>query len=210
VSDISEDQIEEVTNVIDLSESAPVWEELDPPVATQLEALLMVADQPLSELDLASIIGAPADVVADGLVALAGEYRDSGRGFDLRKVGEGWRYYSAPACSDVISRFATDGRSTKLTNAALETLAVVAYKQPVSRARVGAIRGVSVDAVMRTLMTRGLVAEIEIDPSTGAVLYGTTTFFLERLGISSLSELPPIEDHLPDIEVLDEFVDATN
>ncbi|NQU37761.1 MAG: SMC-Scp complex subunit ScpB [Actinobacteria bacterium] len=178
-----------------------------PPLSAALEALLMVSDEPISTLELATFVQEPPDDVEDALQALAASYLEQGRGFELRRLGDGWRYYSAAACAEVVTRFATDGRTTKLTQAALETMAVVAYKQPVSRARIGAIRGVNVDGVMRTLMTRGLVAETDIDAHTGAVLYGTTEFFLERLGLNSLDELPPIADHLPDMSVLDEFIE---
>ncbi len=181
----------------------------DVSTAAQLEALLMVTDQPMLAADLATLLKLPTDVIEAALADLAGEYRAQGRGFDLRNVAEGWRFYSAEHCADVVGRFATDGRSARLTHAALETLSVVAYKQPVSRARVGAIRGVNCDGVMRTLLLRGLVAEVETDPATGAVLYGTTSYFLERMGLRSITELPAIEDHLPDLAILDDIVDPT-
>lgn len=178
-----------------------------PTLPAALEALLMVSDVPSSTLELATFVEEPPDDVEDALQVLSASYREQGRGFELRRLGDGWRYYSAAQCADVVTKFATDGRTAKLSQAALETMAVVAYKQPVSRARIGAIRGVNVDGVMRTLMTRGLVAEADIDPHTGAVLYTTTEYFLERLGLTSLDELPPIADHLPDMSVLDEFIE---
>jgi segregation and condensation protein B len=178
-----------------------------PPLSAALEALLMVSDEPISTLELATFVEEPPDDVEEALQELAAGYLEQGRGFELRRLGDGWRYYSAAQCAEVVTKFATDGRTTKLTQAALETMAVVAYKQPVSRARIGAIRGVNVDGVMRTLITRGLVAEADIDAHTGAVLYGTTEYFLERLGLTSLDELPPIADHLPDMSVLDEFIE---
>lgn len=209
MSELQSDELSDVS-VIDLTDGATVDSAvrgLDVPVAAALEALLMVTDQPMSAIDLATVIGIPVDVVEATLNELALDYRAQGRGFDLRNIAAGWRFYSAEHCAELVARFATDGRSAKLTQAALETLSVVAYKQPVSRARVGAIRGVNVDAVMRTLLNRGLVCEVETDPTTGAVLYGTTLYFLERMGMSSIAELPPIEDHLPDMSALDEFLE---
>jgi segregation and condensation protein B len=173
----------------------------------RIEALLMVADQPMSAIDLATFLEVPVELVNNLLEKLSAEYRVQGRGFDLRNIADGWRFYSAAECADVVSRFATDGRSAKISQASLETLAVVAYKQPVSRARISAIRGVSVDGVMRTLINRGLVVEVETEPVSGAGLYGTTVYFLERMGMKSLDELPPIEDHLPDLAVLDELIE---
>ena len=178
-----------------------------PSIESALEAILMVSDQPMTAVELATLLAVPTDDVESTLLKLAAEYVEALRGFELRMVDGGWRFFSAQHCAEVVAKFATDGRSAKLTQAALETLAVVAYKQPVSRARIGAIRGVNVDGVMRTLMTRGLVSEIETDPATGAVLYGTTGFFLERMGLASLADLPPIEDHLPDLAVLDELIE---
>ncbi|MBP7973237.1 MAG: SMC-Scp complex subunit ScpB [Candidatus Nanopelagicales bacterium] len=178
----------------------------DEQCAAGLEALLMVTDQPITALELAAALEAPVTQVEETLDRLAAEYLEQGRGFELRNVAEGWRFYSAASCADIVAKYATEGRSARLTHAALETLAVVAYKQPVSRARIGAIRGVSVDGVMRTLIARGLVVEMETDPHTGAILYGTTSFFLERMGLQSVSQLPPIEDHLPDLAVLDELI----
>lgn len=181
-----------------------------PSIDAALEAILMVSDQPMNAVELATLLAVPTDEVETTLLELAKSYVAQKRGFELRIVDGGWRFFSAQHCADVVARFATEGRSAKLTQAALETLAVVAYKQPVSRARIGAIRGVNVDGVMRTLMTRGLVTEMETDPSTGAVLYGTTGFFLERMGLSSLVDLPAIEDHLPDLAVLDELIEPGN
>ncbi len=178
-----------------------------PSIEAALEAILMVSDQPMTAVELATLLAVPTGEVESTLLELAKDYVSTGRGFELRIVDGGWRFFSAQNCADVVARFATDGRSAKLTQAALETLAVVAYKQPVSRARIGAIRGVNVDGVMRTLMTRGLVTEIETDPSTGAVLYGTTGFFLERMGLSTLVDLPAIENYLPDLAVLDELIE---
>ena len=131
------------------------------------------------------------------------------RGFELREVGGGWRFYSRPALAPVVQRFVLDGQTARLTQAALETLAVIAYRQPVSRARVSAVRGVNVDGVVRTLTTRGLVTEVGTDETTGATLYGTTTTFLERMGLGSLDELPALAPYLPDADVLDELAEGT-
>lgn len=169
-----------------------------------LEAVLMVADQPLDHLTLASAVGHPPGEVAAALEALAGEYAAQDRGFDLRNVAGGWRYYTREEYADVVERFVRDGQQARLTQAALETLAVVAYKQPVSRARVSAVRGVSVDGVMRTLVSRGLVEEAGQDPETTAVLYRTTGYFLERIGVASLAELPDLAPFLPEMADLDD------
>jgi segregation and condensation protein B len=170
-----------------------------------LEALLMVADQPLDDATLASAVGHPVAEVSAALTELAGDYDDQGRGFELRQVAGGWRYYTRDEYAPVVEAFVLDGQQARLTQAALETLAVVAYKQPVSRARVSAIRGVNVDGVMRTLVTRGLVEEAGEDHSTGAHLYRTTSYFLERIGVTSLDDLPELAPYLPDLDDLDEI-----
>jgi segregation and condensation protein B len=170
-----------------------------------LEAVLMVADQPLDQVTLASAVGYPVDQVVDALSALAEEYAEQSRGFDLRNVAGGWRYYTRDEYASVVEKFVLDGQQARLTQAALETLAVVAYKQPVSRARVSAVRGVNVDGVMRTLLARGLVEECGHDEDTGAILYRTTSYFLERIGVTSIDELPELAPYLPDMGDLDEF-----
>lgn len=170
-----------------------------------LEAVLMVADEPVPAVQLATVLGLPTGRVEELLAGLATEYRgDAGgrpRGFELRELAGGWRIYSAPAHSDVVGRFVLDGQAARLTQAALETLAVIAYRQPVTRGQVSAVRGVNVESVMRTLVARGLVAEAGTEPS-GAVLYVTTPYFLERMGMASLDELPPLAPYLPDLESL--------
>ena len=168
-----------------------------------LEAVLMVADQPLDELALATTVGYPVAEVTEAVVGLAREYDESGRGFELRNVAGGWRYYTREEFAPVVERFALEGQQARLTQAALETLAVVAYKQPVSRSRVSAIRGVNVDGVMRTLLTRGLVEEAGTDAETGAHLYRTTSYFLERIGVTSLDQLPELAPFVPDMDDLD-------
>jgi segregation and condensation protein B len=169
-----------------------------------LEAVLMVADQPLDDATLASAVGYPLAEVADALAALAREYDESRRGFELRNVAGGWRYYTRDDFAPVVEKFVLEGQQARLTQAALETLAVVAYKQPVSRSRVSAIRGVNVDGVMRTLLNRGLVEEAGTDHETGAHLYRTSSYFLERIGVSSIDELPELAPLLPGIEEFDD------
>src|SRR5262245_31089977 len=171
----------------------------------------MVADQPLDVPTLASAAGHPVDDVVATLTALADEYTEQGRGFDLRNVAGGWRFYTREEYAAVVEGFVLEGQQARLTQAALETLAVVAYKQPVSRARVSAIRGVNVDGVMRTLVSRGLVEEAGHDPETTATLYRTTSYFLERIGVTSLDELPELAPFLPgmaDVDDPDEHVDT--
>ncbi|TIC86357.1 SMC-Scp complex subunit ScpB [Nocardioides sp. GY 10127] len=170
-----------------------------------LEAVLMVADQPLDAVSLATATGHPVETVVSTLQLLSEEYTEAGRGFDLRQVAGGWRFYTREEHAEVVERFVLDGQQSRLTQAALETLAVVAYKQPVSRARVSAVRGVNVDGVMRTLLTRGLVEEAGTDPVTGAHLYRTSSYFLERIGITSLDELPELAPYLPEMDDLDEI-----
>ena len=169
-----------------------------------LEAILMVSDEPLATVRLASVVGHPVEAVEAALEALAGEYAEQGRGFDLRSVAGGWRFYSRPEFAGVVESFVLEGQQARLTRAALETLSVVAYKQPVSRARVSAIRGVNVDGVMRTLLTRGLVEEAGQDELSGANLYRTTSYFLERIGVTSLDELPELAPYLPDMDDLED------
>jgi len=176
-----------------------------------LEAILMVADQPLDAVSLASVVGYPAEEVLEALTGLAGEYDEQGRGFELRNVAGGWRYYTREQFATVVEGFVLEGQQARLTQAALETLAVVAYQQPVSRARVSAIRGVNVDGVMRTLLTRGLVEEAGRDGDHGATLYRTTNYFLERIGVTSVDDLPELAPYLPSLEDLDdELADLGN
>ncbi|GAB2863910.1 SMC-Scp complex subunit ScpB [Nocardioides pacificus] len=173
-----------------------------------LEAILMVADQPLDRMVLATAVGYPAGEVDQALSDLAREYDEQGRGFELRHVAGGWRFYTREEYAGVVEAFVLEGQSARLTQAALETLAVVAYKQPVSRARVSAIRGVNVDGVMRTLLTRGLVEEAGQDAETGAHLYRTSNYFLERIGISSLDELPELAPYLPSMDDMEDDLAA--
>jgi segregation and condensation protein B len=169
-----------------------------------LEAVLMVADQPMDEVSLATAVGYPVGEVSAALAELAAEYTEQVRGFELRNVAGGWRYYTREEFAPVVERFVLEGQQARLTQAALETLAVVAYKQPVSRSRVSAIRGVNVDGVMRTLLTRGLVEEAGTDAETGAHLYRTSNYFLERIGVTSLDELPELAPFVPDMDEFDD------
>lgn len=169
-----------------------------PGLRMSLEAVLLVADEPLPEELLADVTLRPAAEVAAELRELADSYTAEQRGFDLREVAGGWRLYTRDECAAVVERFVSDGQEIRLTQAALETLAVVAYRQPVSRARVSAVRGVNCDGVMRTLVLRGLVEEAGSDPETGAILFQTTGYFLERLGLARLSDLPDLMPFLPD------------
>lgn len=174
-----------------------------------LEALLLVAEGPVDPAELAAFLDQPVIRIEQALADLAGQYASTRRGFELREVAGCWRFYTARHVAPVVELHVTDGRHGRLSRAALETLAVVAYRQPVSRARVGSIRGVNVDGVIRTLVGRGLVAEAATDPETGAVLFGTTGYFLERMGIESIAQLPPVADYLPDGAGLDELIDPT-
>jgi segregation and condensation protein B len=177
-----------------------------PSLRAGLEAILLVVDEPVPEVTLAQILERPRGEVVATLRELAAEYTEQGRGFDLREIAGGWRFYTRDICAPVVERFVTDGQQTRLTQAALETLAVVAYRQPVSRARVSAIRGVNSDGVIRTLTLRGLIEEAGQDPETQAHLYRTSRYFLERLGLNSLEELPDLAPYLPDdVEGLEEI-----
>ena len=171
-----------------------------------IEAILMVVDEPVTELTLASVLTVTIDEVVNALETRSTSYE--GRGFELRAVAGGWRFYSHPDCAPAVEKFVLDGQQNRLTQAALETLAVIAYRQPVSRARVSAIRGVNVEAVMKTLITRGLVEEFGLEHETGAILYKTTSYFLERLGVNSLDDLPALAPYLPDLDRLDEILDS--
>jgi segregation and condensation protein B len=165
-----------------------------------LEAILMVVVEPTTTAHLAEVLERPKRVVERALRELAAEYTEQGRGFELRFVAGGWRYYSRASCSPAVDRFVLDGQHARLTQAALETLAVIAYRQPVSRSRVSAVRGVNCDGVMRTLVQRGLVEETGSEPETGAFLYRTTQTFLERMGLRGLDELPELAPFLPEAD----------
>jgi segregation and condensation protein B len=193
---------------VDVGEATDGDDEADfddaPPLPAALEAILMVVDEPVSEVLLAQVTERPTEEVVGALRALAAEYDDAARGFELRQVAGGWRFYTRAACAPYVERFVLDGQQARLTHAALETLAVVAYRQPVSRARVSAVRGVNVDGVMRTLVARGLVEEASHDGESGSILYRTTSYFLERLGLRGVDELPELAPFLPELDTLDD------
>jgi len=190
--DVSVTEVDEALDVTDVS------------LTGLLEAILLVVDEPATELMLAQVAKRPVLEVVAALKELAADYDASGRGFDLREIAGGWRLYTRDEFAPWVERFVLDGQQARLTHASLETLAVVAYRQPVSRARVSAIRGVNVDGVMRTLISRGLVEEAGSEHETGAFLYRTTSYFLERLGLGSLEELPELAPHLPDLATLED------
>ncbi|HEX2075488.1 MAG TPA: SMC-Scp complex subunit ScpB [Geodermatophilus sp.] len=189
----------------------PAAEDEPDPAALRggLEALLFVVDSPVDEATLAGVLRCSAGRVRAALAELAQEYEHRGAGIALRRVGEGWRLYTREEFAPVVERYLLDGQRSRLTQAALETLAVIAYRQPVTRARISAIRGVGVDGVMRTLISRGLVHEVGNDPDSGGGLYATTPLFLEKLGLTGLDELPELGPLLPEASaVLDEHPDG--
>ncbi|MFK4247712.1 SMC-Scp complex subunit ScpB [Micromonospora chokoriensis] len=185
----------------------PAPELSDTELRGALEAILLVVDEPVSELVLAQVLEQPAERVGPMLDDIAAGYTAAGHGFELRRAAGGWRLYTRPEYATYVERFVLDGQSVRLTQAALETLAVVAYKQPVTRSRISAIRGVNCDGVIRTLVTRGLVEECGTETDSGAFLYKTTTLFLEKLGLNTVHELPPLAPFLPDD--VEELADAT-
>jgi segregation and condensation protein B len=169
-----------------------------------LEAILLVADEPADVQLLAQLLEVPPARVEELCTELAARYEREEHGFVLVKVAGGWRYQTAPDLAAYVERFALEGQSARMSAAALETLAIVAYKQPLSRSQIAAIRGVNVDGVMRTLQQRGYVEEVARDPGPGqAVLFGTTSLFLEKLGIASLDDLPPLGEFVPSAEVVE-------
>jgi segregation and condensation protein B len=169
-----------------------------------LEAIIMVADEPADPALLGQLVEMAPTAVEELLVELAAAYEAENRGFELVKVAGGWRYQSHEDCSAYVERYILTGQTARLSAAALETLAIVAYKQPISRAQVAAIRGVNVDGVMRTLQQRGYIDEIGRDAGPGqATLFGTTSLFLERLGLNSIQELPSLGDFIPGAEVVE-------
>ncbi|MEV1133224.1 SMC-Scp complex subunit ScpB [Rhodococcus coprophilus] len=187
---------------------AELLEMADDELVAALEALLLVVDTPAPTEQLASAIGVTADRAEAALRGLADSLTARGSGIDLRIAGDGWRFYTRREFAPYVEKLLQGGARTKLTRAALETLAVVAYRQPVTRSRVSAVRGVNVDGVMRTLLARDLIAEVGTDRETGGTLYVTTELFLERLGLASLQELPPVGPLLPDVDVIDDISES--
>lgn len=187
---------------------------MNPDIQAQIEAVLFLADEPVSADDLAVALELTADETREAVHATADMFANQGRGLEIRQVGDGFRLFTADVARAAVERFVTAGRAGRLTQAALETLAVIAYKQPITRSQIGEIRGVNVDAAVRNLVTRGLVAEAGRDPGgTQGILYVTTHVFLERLGIKSLDELVPLTTFLnvgdtPDEPAADAIQDA--
>ncbi|MFE7745842.1 SMC-Scp complex subunit ScpB [Nocardia sp. NPDC057455] len=177
----------------------------DADLRSALEAMLLVIDAPAPVDQLAAALGDSPERVEHTLRAMSAELSARSSGIDLRFVGDGWRFYTRSEYAPYVERMLLDGSRSKLTRAALETLAVVAYRQPVTRTRVSAVRGVNVDGVMRTLLARGLIAEAGVDPETNGTLYRTTELFLERIGLASLSDLPPLAPLLPGVDLIDEI-----
>jgi segregation and condensation protein B len=174
-----------------------------------IEAVLLVVDTPVSEVVLAQVLERPTAEVVATLEELARQYEEAARGFELRRASGGWRLYTREVFASYVERFILDGQQARLTQAALETLAVVAYRQPITRSRISAIRGVGVDGVIRTLLTRGLIEELGIEPDSGAHLYGTTELFLEKLGLNAIGDLPSLAPLLPEIESLGDTIAST-
>ncbi len=198
-------EADEVDGIPDIVEPA----ELDPDeLGRVLEALLLVVDTPVTVEALASATEQPVYRIAAKLQVMADELTERDSGIELRNTSEGWRMYTRARFAPYVEKLLLDGARSKLTRAALETLAVVAYRQPVTRARVSAVRGVNVDAVIRTLVARGLITEVGADEDTGAVTFATTELFLERLGLTSLTELPDIAPLLPDVDTIDDLTET--
>jgi segregation and condensation protein B len=184
----------------------PKAELTDDELRGAVEAILLIIDEPATEIVLAQVLDQPVDRISGVLALVSREYTEMGRGFELRRVAGGWRLYTRPEYAAYVEKFVLDGQQVRLTQAALETLAVVAYKQPVTRSRISAIRGVNCDGVVRTLVARGLIEECGSEPESGAFLYRTTILFLEKLGLDSVEQLPPLAPFLPDD--VDEIADA--
>ncbi|MBY4213670.1 SMC-Scp complex subunit ScpB [Rhodococcus fascians] len=180
----------------------------DNTLASALEAVLLIVDTPASDEQLASAVGSSIARVRAALNRMAAELTERRSGIDLRYAGDGWRFYTRTAYAPYVERLLLDGARSKLTRAALETLAVIAYRQPLTRARVSAVRGVNVDGVMRTLLARGLISEAGTDPETNGTMYCTTELFLERLGLASLGDLPELAPLLPGVDLIDEISDS--
>ena len=179
-----------------------------PSLEAAIEAVLLVADEPVGPRDLAANFGIPEPQILEVLQGLSAAYRQRGSGIEVREVAGGWRLYTAAECSAAVEKFVRDGQHTRLTQASLETLAIIAYKQPISRGRIAAIRGVNVDGVVKTLLQRGLIEEAGEEHDGQSTLFRTTQYFLERMGMTSLEELPEIADQLPSLETLND-IDAS-
>jgi segregation and condensation protein B len=192
----------EVNELDDLVETVVETKVVEDDLESAVEAILIVTDVPLSLVALATALERPVNEVRDAVLALQADYNGANgsrtRGFELREIGGGWRIYVRQDYDWAVRMFIANENPTKLSQAALETLAVIAYKQPISRGQVASIRAVNVDSVVKTLLSRGLISELYTDSETGAINYGTTPLLLELLGINSLEELPLISPYLPD------------
>jgi segregation and condensation protein B len=205
---MTEDLPEELPEIdlgIEIAEAAPMDAD---ELGSVLEALLLVVDTPVTVEALGAATGQPVYRIAAKLQQMSEELAERDSGIDLRQNGEGWRMYTRARYAPYVEKLLLDGARSKLTRAALETLAVVAYRQPVTRARVSAVRGVNVDAVMRTLLARGLITEAGVDDDTGATTFATTELFLERLGLTSLADLPDIAPLLPDVDTIEDLSES--
>ncbi|MDF2899274.1 MAG: scpB [Rhodococcus erythropolis] len=200
--------IEPTDDASESEESAPDFDLDDDQLDAVLESLLLVVDSPAEVNQLASVTGTAPERVEQRLTLMSAALTARGSGMDLRYAGDGWRLYTRQEFAPYVEKLLLDGARTKLTRAALETLAVVAYRQPLTRARISAVRGVNVDGVVRTLLARGLIAEAGPDPDTNATRYSTTELFLERLGLASLSELPELAPLLPDVDLIDDISES--
>ncbi|MGF7124989.1 MULTISPECIES: SMC-Scp complex subunit ScpB [unclassified Rhodococcus (in: high G+C Gram-positive bacteria)] len=197
---------------IDADDMSPFEDEFvelpDDRLAAALESMLLVLDTPAAPATLASALGLPEARIETMLRTMSADFTARGSGIDLRYAGDGWRFYTRNEFAPYVERLLLDGARSKLTRAALETLAVIAYRQPLTRARISAVRGVNVDGVIRTLLARGLITEAGPDPDTNATTYATTELFLERLGLASLTDLPPIAPLIPDVDVIDDIAES--
>ncbi|MFF1555729.1 SMC-Scp complex subunit ScpB [Rhodococcus erythropolis] len=200
--------IEPADDAVESEDSAPDFELDDDQLDAVLESLLLVVDSPAEVNQLASVTGTAPERVEERLTSMSAALTARGSGMDLRYAGDGWRLYTRQEFAPYVEKLLLDGARTKLTRAALETLAVVAYRQPLTRARISAVRGVNVDGVVRTLLARGLIAEAGPDPDTNATRYSTTELFLERLGLASLNELPELAPLLPDVDLIDDISES--
>lgn len=203
LSDVDLDS--DLAGIPDIAGAAPMDAD---ELGSVLEALLLVVDTPVGVEALGAATGQPVYRIAARLQQMSEELAARDSGIDLRQTGEGWRMYTRARFAPYVEKLLLDGARSKLTRAALETLAVVAYRQPVTRARVSAVRGVNVDAVMRTLLARGLITEAGVDEDTGAVTFATTELFLERLGLTSLADLPDIAPLLPDVDTIEDLSES--
>jgi len=175
-------------------------------IHSAVEAVLIAASAPVNLEEIASACEQDVDSIKAAIDELANEYEESSRGFRISNTSQGYRFVTAPDCYDVVARFITEPLNSRLSPSAMETLAVVAYKQPVSRGQISSIRGVNVDSVIKTLESRGYIAEIGRDSGPGqAILYGTTPEFLERLGLTSINDLPSLGDFVPDASIMEQF-----